>query len=302
MVQIRNTAAISWDLLESFLAIAEAKSIRQAAISQGVNHATLSRHLKKLEQHIGQPVFNRSNKGLALTTFGDTVYAYANGMAEQAQQLQFFLDHQGDKINGPLTISLGDSLMSSIAPAAKQLTQENPGLNVVFKVSNDLISLDKGEADIALRITESPPEHLIAIKLQDLAVAAYVQPQLLHEQGINPESLFSDVVGQLNWINWQRTIGDQDISDSIQQLVGAANIKYSVGSSAAMLDAVNAGLGAAFMLTHYIPADSGLIEIAQSRTPLPLKLWLLYHPHLRHSPKIRAAVQMISQHGKVALD
>lgn len=296
MVQIRNTNKINWDLWESFLAISEAKSIRKAAEAQGVNHATLSRQLKKLEEHIGHPLFSRSNQGLTLTDLGQTLVVYATAMSEQAQQLQFCLDHQGDDISGQLTISLGDSLMPSITTAAKQLSSEYPRLNIALCVSNDLISLDKGEADIALRITNKPPEHLVAIPLQSVAVAAFVTSTLLQEQGLSLNAPLDKIASSLNWISWQRTSDSINISGNIQQRIGAAKIKYTVASSAMMLEAVQASLGAAFMLCNFISEEQQLIEIEGSRTELPLKVWLLYHPHTRNSPKVRAAVDTIKQH------
>jgi DNA-binding transcriptional LysR family regulator len=185
--------------------------------------------------------------------------------------------------------------MQATIPAFKALRKHQPGLSVNFNISNDVVSLDKGEADIALRITSTPPEHLVAVPLLQVSAAAYVHPSLLKEQGLPLNSKLSELTDKLDWISWRRSAGDIDIAEAIREIIGEENIKYSVDSGTALMDALQGGLGAGFMMTSSVAREHDLVEIEGSRQELPLKFWLLYHPNSRPSPKIRAAVDCLRE-------
>lgn len=64
-------------ILLQFLAVAESGSISGAAASLLVTQPTLTTNLKKLEQSLGVTLFERSSRGVRLTSYGETLYENA---------------------------------------------------------------------------------------------------------------------------------------------------------------------------------------------------------------------------------
>src|SRR5512146_3056439 len=70
-----NNAPVNWDDLHVFLAVARAGRVSAAARTLGVEHTTVSRRLKALEETIGVPLFYRTATGYLLTSHGKNVLA-----------------------------------------------------------------------------------------------------------------------------------------------------------------------------------------------------------------------------------
>lgn len=67
-------------LLSQFLAVADAGSLSGAAATLLVTQPTLTFNMKKLEETIGAPLFERSSRGVRLTRYGETLYENARVM------------------------------------------------------------------------------------------------------------------------------------------------------------------------------------------------------------------------------
>ncbi len=74
MPRLRN---LDIDLLRAFVAIAQAKNISRAAERLLRNQSTVSLQLKRLEEAIGQKLFDRSPRRVELTPYGHTLLVYA---------------------------------------------------------------------------------------------------------------------------------------------------------------------------------------------------------------------------------
>jgi DNA-binding transcriptional LysR family regulator len=67
-------------LLSQFLAVADAGTLSGAASTLLVTQPTLTFNMKKLEETIGAPLFERSSRGVRLTRYGETLYENARLM------------------------------------------------------------------------------------------------------------------------------------------------------------------------------------------------------------------------------
>jgi DNA-binding transcriptional LysR family regulator len=126
-------------ILEQFLAIAEAGSYMAAAENLLVSQPALTYNIKKLEQSLNVPLFERSTRGVRLTPYGEILYddavimrrLHANTLekidrrrAEVEQGLSIgtgystwhlflkdmLFDHFKRHTNAPINVSLGNAL------------------------------------------------------------------------------------------------------------------------------------------------------------------------------------------------
>ena len=75
-------------VLEYIIAIAEEQSVSRAAERFYLSHPALSAHLKKIEQELGTPLFQRSSKGVQPTPAGLIFLADARAILHEEQKLR----------------------------------------------------------------------------------------------------------------------------------------------------------------------------------------------------------------------
>ena len=65
-----------------------------------------------------------------------------------------------DQVSGTVRITTTDTiLVGLVAPALKALQAQRPNLTYDLRVGNELASLTRRDADIAVRATRRPPQH-----------------------------------------------------------------------------------------------------------------------------------------------
>ena len=74
---------MTFEQLESFLAAVRYDTFFDAAESLHITQSTLSKHIRKLEQELGLPLFDRSKRSASLTAAGRTLYEEAQPLCSQ---------------------------------------------------------------------------------------------------------------------------------------------------------------------------------------------------------------------------
>jgi DNA-binding transcriptional LysR family regulator len=77
------TRHLDIDLLRSFVAIAEGRTLGRAAAKVGRTQAALSMQVRKLEALLEQPLLVRSGRGVTPTLHGERLLAHAHSILRQ---------------------------------------------------------------------------------------------------------------------------------------------------------------------------------------------------------------------------
>tara|TARA_R110002096_G_scaffold42144_31_gene113861 strand:- start:2813 stop:3712 length:900 start_codon:yes stop_codon:yes gene_type:complete len=138
--------------LESFLAVARARNFTRAAEELNVSQSSLSRAIQKLEEQIGQPLFERQPREVVLTDLGELLL----GRAKQILALvdDTFLEISEFGKHGRIRIAVIPTIapfflpgvLGSFAkshPEVKMIVQEDTTQNVIRRCSH-------GEVDLAI--------------------------------------------------------------------------------------------------------------------------------------------------------
>jgi DNA-binding transcriptional LysR family regulator len=80
-------SAIDLELLRRFLAVAESRSVRKAAVTLGLSQPPLTRSIQQLEERIGAPLLERGNRGIALTVAGRALAEHGPSLLAHAERL-----------------------------------------------------------------------------------------------------------------------------------------------------------------------------------------------------------------------
>jgi len=108
-------------ILKYFVAVARTGSIHKASAELHIATSALSRQIKKLEDELAIPLFDRLSSGLRLTQAGEQVLRHATSTLHEFDQLRGTLGAMQGKLVGRVRIMCLDSLMVSFLP--EQLAQ-----------------------------------------------------------------------------------------------------------------------------------------------------------------------------------
>lgn len=267
-----------WDDLRTVLAIARAGSLSGASRLLKVSHATVFRRLGAMEKRLGVRLFERAARGYVPTPAGEDMTATAERMEVEWLGVQRRLAGQDFKPSGTLRVTTTDALMAGLlAPIFKLFRESYPDITLEVVISNQLFNLTKREADIAIRPTTTPPENLVGRCIGTIEQAVY-----------GPSGQ-----GRLPWIGPDERLGYRLLETWMASEGVAEECSYRVDSVMGMLAAVQAGSGQAVLPCYLADAAPGVVQISPALSPLATELWVLTHPDLRHTLRVRLFLELV---------
>lgn len=119
-------------LLRSFTAVATAGSFSAAADSLGCVQSNVTARIRKLEDHFGQPVFERGRGGARLTRFGERLLAHADDLLARFEAAERdLLDAAGAR--APLRLGAMETTAALRLPSLlKKLRDAAPGAPITL--------------------------------------------------------------------------------------------------------------------------------------------------------------------------
>ncbi|WP_350359434.1 LysR family transcriptional regulator [Vreelandella sp. SM1641] len=284
-----NEQHIRWDDLQIVLAIAEAGSLSGASRTLRISHATVFRRLSEMEHRLGVTLFERGRTGYTPTLAGDDLAASAKRVQGEINGAERRIIGQDLTLTGSLRITTTDTLFTGLlSPLLASFRQTYPAITLEVVISNQLQSLSRREADIAIRPTRQPPETLVGRKISDITQAIYGQKALWQNAPLplDPTSLPTE-----NWIGPDVHLGDATLEKWMMDKRAA----YRVDSMLGMQSAVRHGAGIAVLPCYLGDADAALLRLSEPIEALTTQLWQLTHPDLRHVARIRAFMEAMTE-------
>ena len=143
--------------LKYLVAVADTHHFGQAAERCFVSQPTLSGQIKKLEEELGVPLFERTRRSVKTTHRGDAIVAQARQVLEQADALRQLAQSFQDPLSGPLRMGAIPTLSPYLMPLILQpLKKQYPQIKLVLseELTDTLLTrLGKHEIDAALLAT-----------------------------------------------------------------------------------------------------------------------------------------------------
>jgi len=271
---------MDWDDLRFFLEVARKGSIRAAAAVLGVNHSTVSRRISAYEKSLGVRLFERLPTGYELTTAGDEMFDSVKRIEEEVATLDRQVFGQDAKLNGHLRVTMPLPLgFHLLMPDIVRFSETYPGIELELIVAYEIFNLTKREADIAIRITNNPPEHLVGRKLMQYKTAIYASTAYLekHDAVNNPSTM--------SWIGWDEASDRNWIKNTPYSDLP---IRHHFNEVVAQLSAVKAGLGITQLPCFMADPLPELRRLPLSEPVLSWEIWILTHRDLRQTARVRA--------------
>jgi len=286
--------------LGTFARAAELGSFTAAAVELGVSQAAVSQRIAALERQLKVSLFQRRAGKVYLTELGSRLYDYARQILQLHDEAREALSGLHQPVSGDLPLAASSVPGECLLPALlSAFSKKFPLVHVRATVGDSrsaLKEVEKGEAMLAflgekakaphlecrLLGTDSlvlvvPPGHRWAgrrVPLEDLAQ----EPLILREQGSGSRSA---VVASLER-------GGVELHE--------LNVALELGSNAAIKDAVQRGLGIAFLsrMTVRKELDSRELETAEVEgLDLTREFYLVYDRHRPLPPAANAFLHFL---------
>lgn len=275
---------LSWDDLRIIRAVGKSGALAPAAEMLGVNSSTIARRLAKVEETLGATLFDRRRTGYVTTAEGEELMALADRVELDVVSVARRVAGRAQGHVGDLRITTSDSLLLYfLTPMIASFKAQHPALKVEVSVANSSLNLARGEADIALRATSTPPENLFGRKLATVAWAPYAA-----HPDVVPSSPGAAELHDRPWVSYSGKLSGLKAYKFVEERVDEANIVYRTDSVAGAAAAIAAGLGVGYLPCMHGDLSPALIRAGAVEPELGDELWLLTHPDIRKSGRIYA--------------
>lgn len=275
---------MNWDDLRIFLAVARIGSVSGAGKNLGVQHSTVSRRLQQLEASLGVRLLDRKRSGYELTPAGEDLRDAALRMEREVLEVDGALLGLDANLRGDLRVTtVGNMASSFLMPMLARFSSLYPEINLILTVSNADASLTEREADIAIRVTNSPPDTLIGKKIGKIASTVYGSRDYLERMRARHEAP--------NWIG-ANCCGYH--SQWTRKLSGEASFSFCIDEPMIAHESVRQGIGLAVLFCHMGDRDTRLERFMEPPPEMDQDLWLLYHKDLKRSERVRVFREFVA--------
>jgi DNA-binding transcriptional LysR family regulator len=276
--------------LQTVLAMVRAGTLAGASERLGVDASTVFRSLQRIERGLAQPLFERSRAGYLATEL-------AQSLAEHAEQLEVALESarsaaqmRPEQVSGTVRITTTDTVLHGlVAPALKGLQASHPLLAYELHTGNELASLTRRDADIAVRATKRPPQHLVGKQVGPIRVAMFASKR-------GPIKRYEDVeAGKAAWIAPDDALPEHPSVVWRRKYFPKVVPRYRVNSILTVMDLVAQGLGVGLLPMFVARGRADLLQLTEVIDECQTELWLLTHPESRHLRRVSTVYGHLSR-------
>jgi DNA-binding transcriptional LysR family regulator len=284
---------LDWNLIRTFIAVADSGSLLAAAAKLGVTQPGVGRHINQLEDALGLTLFIRGRSGMKLTDTGLAVLDDARAMRAEFDRFMLKAGGHDERVAGPVRITASRIVSVYILPSMlARLRAAEPELEIELVPDNAVANLLARDADIAIRMVRPTQNDLIATKITDIPLGAFAHVDYLAAHG-TPEGI-EDLKGHAV-IGYDR---EDRILLAMRQLGLPAErsmFAFRTDDEVAALELVKAGAGIGFAQLHLAAKIPTLRRVLLDLAIPSLPVWLCAHQDLKTSRRIRRTMDFLQE-------
>ena len=277
----------SLNALRAFEAGARHLSFTRAADELSVTQTAISHQVRQLEEDLGQKLFERRARGLALTSAGSALYPVLSEAFDRVAETVTRVRAQS--MIRPLTVSVTPTFGPRwLAPRLGRFWQQHPDVDLRLHHSVQLTDFSRDDVDMAVRWGRGGWPGVVAERLMRAQATPLCSPTLM--DGPNPLRTPSDLKHHTliqekdsqHWIEWLAAAGADDVDGSRGPLIDDIN---------AIIQAAVEGYGVMIGLPEILSdeIESGkLVAPFETRPDPAFAYYLVYPPGVLERPAARA--------------
>ena len=279
---------MDWNVIKIFTAVAHSRNLVAAATSLGMSHSTIYRRLNDFEEEVGR-LFERLNGNYELTELGENMLVRAQHITHSFEDIERDIVGMDTQLKGVVRITAPSSFSYHILPNyIAKFNEKYPDIHIELLVTNLELNMTNRHADIAIRVTSKPPEHLVGREVRRIKWGAYASQNYLDKFGqlkqiedLEQHSL----IGAAGSLRSHKVFLELDQSHSFA-------IQQRTDDLVAMSSMACSGLGIAILPDDL--AQPGLERLFTYEQGNENQLWVLTHPDLRKVARIKEVMRFLN--------
>jgi len=283
--------------LKVLAAVAEHKSFTYVADRLNLSPAMTSKHVKHIESRVGARLLNRNSRNVSLTEAGERYLLSVRPLLEGLDEAEKQLSETTLAAHGTLKVSMPVWMAnSSFASVIVEYHKENPKVILDLDLSGRNINLVEEGIDLALRVSTSLDEGLIARKLTQVSFNLVASPKYLEEFG-RPTTL--DDISGAPFLKYSQvgTNGRIRFGEGEDALDISLTPVLNSGNENLIHQVAIEGMGFA-ILPHWLTTDDiaeGRLELVLPETAWPkVPLYAIYPDRSYLPAKVRSFLDFLA--------
>jgi DNA-binding transcriptional LysR family regulator len=276
--------------LETVLSLVRSGTLADAGERLGVDASTVFRSLQRIERGLGQAIFERSRAGYQALELAQSLAQYGEHLEAALESARSAAQLKPDEVSGYVRITTTDTILHGlVAPALKPLRELHPLLRFELHTGNELASLTRRDADIAVRATKRPPQHLVGKHVGPIQVALFAAKKGAIKRYADVET------GKAAWVATDDALPDHPSVVWRKRHFPKVVPTYRVNSILAVMELVSLGLGVGVVPLFLAKSQPNLVQLTEVLDECQTELWLLTHPESRHLRRVSTVYGHLSR-------
>ena len=278
---------MDWDDLNLVLAICRSGTLSGAAKSLGINYTTVFRRINAIEKKLDVRLFDRQPTGYVMTEAGEVMKRSAERIDEEVITLSRELLGKDLRLQGSIRITAAEGIaLRLLSPHLASFCRLHPDITMELIATSSSLRLSKREADLAVRVTNKPPDTYIGREVCKFRHGIYASPDYLeNNQGLSLDEHL--------WVMSEDNFEFSPLPSWRKKYHPEAKVVFSSNNTIAVVDAAKRGLGVTLLPCILGDREPGLIRIIHAPVELNFSLWILIHPDLRNTARIKALMTFL---------
>lgn len=271
--------------LQILLALVRGGTLAEAAARLSADASTVFRAIQRIEKSLGQRLFERTRQGYLPSDAMVAISAHAERIESELEAARTAALGADAAVSGRVRLTTTDSVLRGLVlPCLPALAAQHPSLQLELRSSNELMSLTRRDADLALRATPKAPEHLIGRHLGPIRFLACGAKSL-------PAARRRKALDQQDWVAPDEAMPEHPSVRWRRKHLPKLAPRHLVDGITGVVDAIKAGLGVGIVPLFMLDSEPQLVALSDPLDGCESQLWLLAHPESRHLRRIAAVYQ-----------
>jgi len=284
-------SGVDWGALPFVLALAEKGSLVTAARLLGVNHTTVLRRIRAVEEQLGTQLFERRTTGHILSPAGEKLVASARQMQELFVDAERRIAGEDLRLEGTIRLTTTDTLALTILPGIlRAFSAEHSAVRIDMTTTNTMLSLARRDAEVAVRPSKNAAPSYVGRRVSELAMAIYATPRYFDRVPARVE------LAKHVWLGLDESLAQTTIAKWMARaLPSDVTIAMRFDSVMALAHGAASGAGVA-ALPCYVGDTMPALQRVRAGTidELATELWILTHEDLRRTARVRAITDALA--------
>jgi Transcriptional regulator len=276
---------MNWDDVRFFVALVRHGSLSGAGRELNVEHSTVVRRIDNLEKALGLRLFDRMGRRWVLTTEGEQLWTRAEHMEESAHAFMREAN-EGAALSGKVRLSAPPAFATAfLAPQLAMNKERWAPITVELVAETRLVSLTRREADLALRLGRPSDPTLATRPVGELRYSLFATREYLDRHASS----------EWKFVGYDDSLRDTPEQHWLNKYVAGRPYCLLSNSSLALCEAAAQHVGIALLPYLLARRHPALIPIPADPPPPSRELWLVIHPEVRRSARVKLVAELVSE-------